>query len=292
MQKEIQEQGYYKPDWDPFVNYDNPIETKTWWGRQLRGLVHFGTLAAGTVLSAKALAASGLGLGISGGAAKLLGANSFIRAAGIGAVSDLISKESDGQNALGALRDRYGWIDTPLSTRDTDHPVVMKVKNIVEGMGIGAVFDATLFKMLPVAKILGQKGVAVGKETATTVADAGVKAGKKLGKAGKEIGSDLRAFRDDMIATDPAELNVAGQKVRDVLDTDLDDLRSRFAEYTQSRRDSVEAQVREEVKEQKKQAGVRFPKNEPIGSRELGNSMSSHSAADVCLLYTSPSPRD
>ena len=36
MQKEIQEQGYYKPDWDPFVNYDNPIEPKTWWGRQLR----------------------------------------------------------------------------------------------------------------------------------------------------------------------------------------------------------------------------------------------------------------
>ncbi|BCV06634.1 MAG: hypothetical protein CM15mV139_220 [Caudoviricetes sp.] len=48
-----------------------------------------------------------------------------------------------------------------------------------------------------------------------------------------------------MVATDPAELNVAGQKVREVLDTDLDDLRSRFAEYTQSRRDSVEAQKRE-----------------------------------------------
>ena len=31
----------------------------------------------------------------------------------VGAVSDLISKESDEQNALGALRDRYGWMDTP-----------------------------------------------------------------------------------------------------------------------------------------------------------------------------------
>ena len=47
-------------------------------------------------------------------------------------------------------------------------------------------------------------------------------------------------------------------------DLDLDDLRSRFSEYTQSRRDSVEAQTREEVKEQLKQPGVRFPKNEPI----------------------------
>ena len=99
MQREIEEQGYYKPDWDPFVNQDNPIETKTWWGKQLRALVHFGSLAAGTVLSAKVLAAGGLGFGISGGATKLLGANSFIRAAGVGAISDLISKESDGQNA-------------------------------------------------------------------------------------------------------------------------------------------------------------------------------------------------
>ena len=147
MQREKEELGYYKPDWDPFVNQDNPIETKTWWGRQLRGLVHFGSLAAGVVLSAKGLAAAGIGGGISAGATKLLGASSFIRAAGIGAISDLISKESDGQNALGALRDRYGWFDTPLSTRDTDHPVVMKIKNIVEGMGIGLFFDGMTYAM-------------------------------------------------------------------------------------------------------------------------------------------------
>ena len=147
MQKEIAEQGYYKPDWDPFVNYDNPIETKTWWGKQLRGLVHFGTLAAGTVLSAKALAASGLGVGVAGGARALLGAPSLIRAAGIGAASDLISKESDGMNAMGALRERYGWFDTPLATRDTDSPVVMKIKNIVEGMGIGLFFDGLTYAM-------------------------------------------------------------------------------------------------------------------------------------------------
>ena len=65
----------------------------------------------------------------------------MIRAAGIGAISDLVSKESDGHNALGSLREHYGWIDTPLSTKDTDHPTMMKLKNIVEGMGIGLVFD-------------------------------------------------------------------------------------------------------------------------------------------------------
>ena len=144
MQKEIEEQGYYKPDWDPFVNKDNPIETKTWWGKQLRGLVHFGSLAAGTILAAKGAAAAGIPV-VGGAATKLLGSSSVVRAMGVGAVSDLVSKESDGMNAMGALRERYGWFDTPLATRDTDHPVVMKIKNIVEGMGIGLFFDGAAY---------------------------------------------------------------------------------------------------------------------------------------------------
>ena len=57
MQRERQETGTYRPEWSPFGAYDNPIETKTWWGKQLRGLVHFGTLALGTVAAAKAAAA-------------------------------------------------------------------------------------------------------------------------------------------------------------------------------------------------------------------------------------------
>ena len=140
MVKEKREQGFYKPDWSPFNSYDNPIITKTWWGKLARGTVHFGTLAAGTVLAAKG--AVDAGIPIAGVAAtKLLGAPSLVRAAGIGAISDLVSKESDGENALGSLRDHYGLIDTPLSTKEADHPIMMKFKNIVEGMGIGLVFD-------------------------------------------------------------------------------------------------------------------------------------------------------
>ena len=43
------------------------------------------------------------------------------------------------------MRDRYGWIDTPLSTKETDHPIMMKMKNIVEGMGIGLAFDGAAY---------------------------------------------------------------------------------------------------------------------------------------------------
>ena len=130
MQRQREETGAYKPDFTPFGGYDNPIETKTWWGKQLRGLVHFGSLAAGTILTAKAAAATGI-VSIPAGLIALAKGN-VVRGMAVGAVSDLISKESDEQNALGALRDRYGWMDTPISTKDTDHPVVMKMKNIVE----------------------------------------------------------------------------------------------------------------------------------------------------------------
>ena len=56
MQREKEEKGFYKPEWTPFDSYDNPIETKTWWGKQLRGLVHFGTLAIGTIAAANSRA--------------------------------------------------------------------------------------------------------------------------------------------------------------------------------------------------------------------------------------------
>ena len=145
MQRQREETGAYKPDFTPFGGYDNPIETRTWWGKQLRGLVHFGSLAAGTILTAKAAAATGV-VALPAGLIALAKGN-VVRGMAVGAVSDLISKESDEQNALGALRDRYGWMDTPISTKDTDHPVVMKMKNIVEGMGIGLFFDGFAYTL-------------------------------------------------------------------------------------------------------------------------------------------------
>ena len=140
MQKEREEKGYYRPEWDPFVDYENQIETKTWWGKLLRGVVHFGSMAAAIIPAAKA------SLGAAGAGAVWAGTNTLVRAAGVGAVSDLISKESDGHNALGVLKNQYGFIDTPITTQDDEHPVWMKFKNIVEGMGIGLIFDgATMF---------------------------------------------------------------------------------------------------------------------------------------------------
>ena len=38
MSRERKTYRRIQTDWTPFNSYDNPIETKTWWGKQLRGL--------------------------------------------------------------------------------------------------------------------------------------------------------------------------------------------------------------------------------------------------------------
>ncbi len=142
----------YRPDWNPFVDYDNPIETKTWWGDLLKNGIHFGVLAAGTVAAAPLIGKAAI---VAGGARAASAvawgtralSNGWIRAAAVGAVSDVVSEQSDKDNALGTLRDRYGFIDTPISTNDDDHPVVYKLKNVVEGMGIGTIADG-VFRIL------------------------------------------------------------------------------------------------------------------------------------------------
>ena len=136
VQREKEEKGSYQPEWSPFVDEQDPIITRTWWGQMLRGTVHFGSMAVGVVAAAKAagITAPAWLSGMAG--------YSLIRAAGVGVVTDTISHTTDGENALGMMRDRFGWMDTPLSTRDTDSPMMMKFKNIVEGMGIGILFDS------------------------------------------------------------------------------------------------------------------------------------------------------
>ena len=156
VEEQATDEGY-GAEWDDwFVDDSNPIETKTWWGSAIRGLVHFGTMAAAIIPVAK----------VTGVAALTAGLGSVGKGALIGAASDVVSKYSQEDNGLAVLRDRFNFIDTPLSTKEEDHPAMKTLKNVVEGMGIGAVFDG-------VSILLGK----------------GVKKIRK-GKAGKEIVED------------------------------------------------------------------------------------------------------
>ena len=157
MVQEQQTDEGYGAEWDDwFVDDANPIETKTWWGGALRSLVHFGSMAAAIIPAAK----------VAGVTAASTALGSLVRGAGVGAVSDVISKYSQEDNGLGILRDRFNFIDTPISTKEHDHPAMKTLKNVVEGMGIGVIFDGL--------------GIALGKGLRKT----------KINKAGQEVVED------------------------------------------------------------------------------------------------------
>ena len=262
--------GGYEPEWDDFMYGDgDPIVTKTWWGDVVESIAEVGTTAGLTMgIGGKVLAAKGISTKLTGS----LLAKELKRGALIGGTYSLLDQNETGDqnNIFGQIAERYPMLNTPLATNDADSPVMRKLKFVVEDLGIGAVFDVALFKFLPIAgKGIQQVGKATVKGTDAVVGGT------------KELGTGLGKLRDEIIAANPEDLTGVGQQVRNVLDTDIDSLRSDFAEYTQTRRNSVEAQTRESVKEQLKEPGVRFPKNEPIGSRELGNSTSNHTAKDV-----------
>ena len=146
MGEEAKTEEGYQTEWDDFfVNDENPIETKTWWGGLVRGVTHVGTtLAATGGLGGAGGATVQAGKAIAGAAkvsktaaiAKSLGSSALA-----GARFDLVSKTSQDDNIQGMLKERLPWLDTPLATKEGDHPMMKTLKNVVEGMGIGLVFD-------------------------------------------------------------------------------------------------------------------------------------------------------
>ena len=205
---EMEEKGDdYRPDWDPFTDHENPIETHTWWGGAIRGLVQFGGLAVGTVLAAKggAAIAGGLGLKALAGGLGWLGAGTagglgttVARGAVVGGIGDVISRDSQKHNATAAIVEHVPWLDNPLATQDSDHPLMKTFKNVVEGMGIGAVFD------LAVETVgYGLKSLKNGK-TPTEVIDARNTSVKdqtiERGKAEVKQTEEFRGYKNKPIA--------------------------------------------------------------------------------------------
>ena len=235
MEEEGKTEEGYQTEWDQFMYGDgDPIETKTWWG----GLVRGATDVVGTIYA-------------TGGFGKLVKGAPLLAHLKQGAVAglkyDLFSKNESEDNLSGTLRKHYGWLDTPLATKDTDHPALRKLKHITEGMGIGAVFDATIFKITPLAELLARQG----KEGATQVFDAG----KRVYDERAALGGALKE-----------DFNVIGSKLN---------------EFRKSRLDSIEIQKREQAKSQMKDPGFRAPKNEPIADPWQGATTSNSEAVDV-----------
>ena len=136
MDEEAATEEGYDTEWDDFLYGDNdPLETKTWWG----GLIRTGTEVFTTL---------GLSGGF-GGVGKVGKGLSFMQSLKTGALTgarfDLLDKDSQDDNISGMLKERFPLFDTPLATQDSDSPIMKTVKNVVEGMMIGGVFDSVLY---------------------------------------------------------------------------------------------------------------------------------------------------
>ena len=161
MEQEIEEKGYYTPEFNPLGGNLNPITT-TWWGNMIRGTVHFGSSALLLALAAKKLAILAPVAGLAkvtgltrlagaaaGGSLKARFALGSIKGAAAGGATDLLSEYSQDHNALGQLEktlgDRFPQFLSGLATKDHDSPWVKTVKNTAEGLGIGEIFEVLGF---------------------------------------------------------------------------------------------------------------------------------------------------
>ncbi len=199
----------YDTEWDDwFVDDENPIVTKTWWGGLLRSATHFGTMGLAIVKAAPVLGigATAAGAGRAVTWASSLVANQWMRAAAVGATTDLVSKYSQDANGLQILRDRYGFIDTPLTTNDWDHPAIKTLKNVAEGMGIGEIANGVFRIMGKGAKRLMPDGRQVDA-TAEALAKGDARAAsvdKQIVEKGQlelfESGTEFRGHKNKPIA--------------------------------------------------------------------------------------------
>ena len=133
----------YEPTFHPFkvLEQNNDFRTATWWGEFWRNIVHYGSLGAGVSVVGGPVATAVVGKGV-------VSATPAIVQTGLaGAGADFISKYNQDKNALAMLRDHFGFIDTPLSTQDTDHPVMKSFKQVVEGFGFGGMVEKTMQAM-------------------------------------------------------------------------------------------------------------------------------------------------
>jgi hypothetical protein len=141
---EMEEKGEdYTPDWDPFQANHDRFQTTTWWGGLIKGVINVGGLFIGAGK-------------ITGGIRALSGASKasqIIRGGVTGGLVDLTMQSSQDDNMLGAVEKQLvahnpnlAGVLGPLATRDTDHPAMKTLKNVVEGLGVGGILDALFIK--------------------------------------------------------------------------------------------------------------------------------------------------
>ena len=145
---EMGEQGEdYKPDWafSTMLQADK-FETTTWWGGLLKNATNFATLFIPVGGIAKGLGVGGklASAAVKGNRAARVLNNPIVKGGLKGAAVDSVMSTSQGDNVSAEIIKRFPQAEAflgPLATKDTDSPALKTFKNVVEGLGIGAIID-------------------------------------------------------------------------------------------------------------------------------------------------------
>jgi len=295
MVKEIEETGDYEPDFNPLGGDLNPI-TKTWWGNFIRTGVHFGTMAVPIVGWGSALAK---GTGALSAIAKgtVMSSNWIVKGASIGAVQDIFSEYSQDANGLQVVRDRFGFIDTPCTTNDSDHPALKTVKSVCEGVGLGIPIEGTF---RAIGKVRNQKGKVNNptKDVLTNIDKLESAAIFKAEQTAKALVSkNLRAKTIQKLYNKGIDFNKLDpdQQMLEMLKVQKADRSRRFSTWTPDfednlqraerkiteAADSIQKQTLEKGEVELNEPGFRAHKNKPIAEHWQGAPNSLGSAWDI-----------
>ena len=270
---EMAEEGVdYKPEWDDWLEPEK-YETRTWWGGMIKGTVNLATLLipiGGQVRGAGMFARFGPK------------AATILRGATSGAIADGIMRSSQGDNLSATAIEHVPQLEAvlgPLATRDTDHPAMRILKNVVEGMGIGIIFDG----------LVGLKGA----KSVDEVSD-------QLALPPSRINLDTPEVKDMMRRADEARRTLETLQTRDVtpertariesLNTTIQQLDNEIATFTDPstakaetlrRNTDVRDQTIEKGKDELKSPSFGEHKNKPIAERHQGTPNSRNAPSKV-----------
>ena len=224
MEREIQQTGTYRPEFDPFGLSDYDPGVRTWWGKLIEMGVHFTGLAGGVK------AVPGVGSKVAGG-----GVAADI---GVGFASDIVSSTSQEGNLSQEIFESKIVERVPymgeflnrgvgfLATKDSDHPWLKTFKNAFEGIAADVLVGSVLRKFEGGEKLDADRTADIAKQVDETTDVKSQAEAVKYTEESNEIKKDeaLIEQRQKEIDSTPK-----GDE-RDALQANLDDFK-RNVEY-------------------------------------------------------------
>jgi hypothetical protein len=181
----------FKPTWLQVADEKEPMN-RTVWGNVLRGVGEYAILTGllrGAAKGAKAVrvpGANALSTALASDKAKSVSGRivrDATKGAIIGAAADFTSSYSQGETLSTEVNKLMPWLPDWLVTEENDTPLERKAKNVIEGLGIGAVTDV----------LFGWRAAAKAAKAAEVPAEDSLQAFQKTERALNRVQEQLTA---------------------------------------------------------------------------------------------------